>query len=106
MFSYRSLEIPKINDIRESHRTFDIGIICDAANPLAKPMNQAVDVMVGWLLQDGPIDVASTIEDTEIGVMTKNEPTNATGTVLVSTVTKKSRTRSKGLHFSVDASAA
>ena len=31
----RVLKIPRIDEIIEARRMFDIGIICDAANPLA-----------------------------------------------------------------------
>lgn len=46
------LEIPRINNIIEAQKIFDIRLIGDAENPLARPMQQAVDAMAGVFLQD------------------------------------------------------
>lgn len=46
------LEIPRVDAIREARYTFDIGLIHDAANPLARPIKQATEVMAGAFLQD------------------------------------------------------
>lgn len=46
------VEIPEINEMIEARRIFDIGLIQDAANPLAQPIRQDIDAMMGLFSED------------------------------------------------------
>lgn len=86
MFSYKSIDIPSINDMREARQTFDIGLIRDAANLLVKAVRQEIDVMAWFFPQDGYPDFATNAEDTEIEARTKTAPKDAEGTYSAPTV--------------------
>lgn len=44
------LELPIIDEILEATKTTDLGLIIDAANPMAQQARQAVDLVVGIFL--------------------------------------------------------
>ncbi|KAF3629181.1 hypothetical protein FXO38_27828 [Capsicum annuum] len=64
-FDVEIVEISGIDDLIEAHHTFDIGLILDAADPLARPIRQPVDVMAGLFLEDAQMDVGAATEDIE-----------------------------------------
>ncbi|KAF3649833.1 hypothetical protein FXO38_17456 [Capsicum annuum] len=64
------LEIPRVNAMREARQTFDIILIHDAANLLARPMRQETDVMEGAFPQDDQTDVVATTKAIEMGKRT------------------------------------
>lgn len=46
------LEIPGIDEMIEAQRKFDIGLIRDAANPLARPVKLVTNIFTGLFPQD------------------------------------------------------
>ncbi|KAF3678173.1 hypothetical protein FXO37_04514 [Capsicum annuum] len=51
----------------EARRTFHIGLIRYAAKPLARPMQDLVDIMVGMFPQDNQMDAPAIAEATKAG---------------------------------------
>lgn len=64
----------------EAWRTFDIGLIRYAANPLAQPMREEEYSMVGVFLQDDQTDAPATTEATEEGEQTRGIHIDTVGT--------------------------
>ncbi|KAF3663601.1 hypothetical protein FXO38_10547 [Capsicum annuum] len=74
------LELHGRDEMIKARRTFDIGMIIDVSNPLARPMIQVVDIIVGLFPHDYQTDIPATTAATEVESQTKGTPTNAAST--------------------------